>query len=260
MAAIDALSNIGGKKAVETLIPLLKHQDHRARLAAIEALTQLEAPQITRPFLELLGDPKWEVRRAAASGLGRIRDPQALDGLTELLRDSDIDVRETAAFSLGRIGDAQAIGPLVLAMGDTETSVRRAAAAAVQRIDPRWAQTDAARRNSDELRKLLKQADDPAVRYAIVKLLDRLGHATRAVPTSDSAVVLTAAGQKQGRVLNTLVELLNDIDADVRLAAAQALGRLGNARAASALMTALSDSEGVVRRAAAESLQLLEST
>jgi HEAT repeat protein len=69
--------------------------------------------------------------------------------------------------------------------------------------------------------------------------------------------VLTAAGQKQRMVLSAFVELLRDGDRDIRLAAAESLGRVGDQRAASALMTALSDGDEAVRRAAARSLEFL---
>jgi len=200
----------------------------------------------------------WDVRCAAAVALGRLRDPQVVDGLTGVLQDPDNDVRESAIHSLGRIADAQAIGPLVLCLADAESSVRRAAASALQQIDPKWARTEAARRMSTELRKAMEAAD-PAVRYAVVNALNQLGQAAE-LKGHDTAQVMTAASQKQNRVLSAFLELLNDPDADLRLAAAGMLGRLGDQRAAGALMTSLSDPDTVVRRVAAESLQLLGKT
>jgi HEAT repeat protein len=71
----------------------------------------------------------------------------------------------------------------------------------------------------------------------------------------DVGLILTAAGQKQRKVFVVFAELLTDADRDIRLAAAESLGRIGDQRAASVLMTALSDKDNAVRRAAVKSLE-----
>lgn len=66
-----------------------------------------------------------------------------------------------------------------------------------------------------------------------------------------------SANQKRRKVFTVFVELLQDPDRDVRLASAQSLGRLGDPRAASSLMTAMSDADEGVRHAAAEAVEFL---
>jgi HEAT repeat protein len=236
--------------------PMLKHQDHRVRVAVIEAMIQLEAQQIVPSLVGLLNDPMWDVRCAAAVALGKLRNPDSVAGLIGALRDTDNDVREAAVLSLGRIADPRAIGPLTLVLTDAESVVRRAAASALHQINPLWQRTDAAREMSPALRLAL-ESGDLAVRYAATTTLEQLGQAASEIRGHDTATVLTTAVQKQNRVLAVFVELLNDADSDLRLAAAQSLGHLKDQRATSALIAVLSDDSEPVRRAAAEALELL---
>jgi HEAT repeat protein len=141
---------------------------------------------------------------------------------------------------------------------DPESNVRRAATFTLPQVNSRWAQSDEARRVMPELRAAMN-ADDSAIRYAASNVLKQLGES--AAPAGggiESANVLTAAGHKQRRVFSIFLELLTDLDRDIRLAAAESLGRLGEKRAASALMTALSDSDEMVKLAASKSLEALD--
>lgn len=256
VAAIDALGQFGGPKATDALTAILKHPDHRVRVACVEAVGKLENPQATKSILELLKDVMWDVRRAAANALGRLPDPQAVEGLLTAVKDVDADVREAAIASLRRIASPRAVSALVLALVDPESNVRHAAASALQQTNPKWAQSEAAQQVIPELRAAAN-ASDQAVRYAATSVLQQLGAAPATQAGLESPNVLTTAGQKQRKAAAIFIDLLRDIDREVRLAAAQSLGRLGDQRAASALMSALSDRDEAVRRAAAESLEFL---
>ncbi len=257
VAAIEALTNFGGPKAADAVASSLQNPDHRVRVAAAEAVARLETKNAAQALTELLKDSMWDVRRAAASALGRLKDPQAVEGLITALSDSDPDVREAAIASIGRLRDRQAVGALILALVDRESGVRRAATYTLPMVDPRWMESDAARRVLPEIRAAAN-SDDSSVRYAATTVLKQLGAAAaKSEAGIETANVLTSAGQKQRRVFSILVELLADADRDVRLAAAESLGRIADKRAASALMTALSDSDPAVKRAASRSLEAL---
>jgi HEAT repeat protein len=227
------------------------------RVAVVEAMSQLDVQRVLPALMKLLKDPMWDVRCAAATTLGKLRNRQAVEPLIGVLKDSDNDVREAAANSLGRIGDREAIGPLVLSLADTDPGVRRGATSALRFISPNWQSTEAAQRMSQELRKAL-ESGDLAVRYAATTTLDQIGASATGTLEHEIATVLTAAVQKQNRVLSMFVELLGDGDGDMRFTAATALGNLKDQRAASALKPLLSDTDEAVRRAAAESLAILE--
>jgi HEAT repeat protein len=258
IAAVEALSHFGGTKASDALVPMLRHPDHRVRVAAIDAVAGLEGQQGTDALTELLKDSIWDVRRAAAHALGKCKDPKAVEGLVIALKDADNDVRESAIASLGNIGGKRAIGPLVLALVDPDSSVRRTAGVTIQKLNPSWPTSAEAQQVIPELRAALDFGDS-AVRYAATSVLGRMGKLSEKLPGggSDGTTVLTAAGQKRRKVFSVFVELLKDQDRDVRLASVQSLGRLGDPRAASALMTAMSDADESVRHAAAEAVEFL---
>lgn len=253
LAAIGALTNTGGAGVVNDIAKMLKHNDHRIRTAAIEALARFDAQNLAGELRALLRDQMWDVRSAAAVALAKVKDPTTVDALIAVLKDKSPDVRTAAASSLGRIGDPRAIGPLVLALKDGESDVRRMAAGALTQIDTKWAESDAARKLAPELRGALG-SEDWAVRRAAAYVLQQLGEGQVTTSPQLSAEMATPARRRQQAVLTIFTDLLKDTDVDLRLAAAEALGRLGDARARSPLMTALMDVEKAVRLAAAHAL------
>jgi HEAT repeat protein len=232
---------------------MLQHQDHRIRTAAVEAVARFDAQNRASALRDLLRDPMWDVRCAAATALGKVKDPTTVDALVAVLKDQSTDVRSAATASLGRIGDARAIGPLVLALKDDESEVRKMAAGALTQIDAKWAESEAARKLAPELRSALGSGDW-AVRRAAAYVLEQLGERKiTAVEHSDTEMA-TPARRRQQAVMTAFTDLLQDADGDLRLAAAESLGRLGDSHARSPLMTALKDVDKAVRLAAAHAL------
>jgi HEAT repeat protein len=140
---------------------------------------------------------------------------------------------------------------------DAELSVRRTAAFSLQRIHTRWAQTDDAQKRKPEIRATMLNSEDVAVRYAARSALMVLGGEAQKTEEYDIASSMTAANHKSIRIFTFFFYLLGDTDHEVRLAAAETLGRLGDRRASSALMSALSDTDCHVRAAAERSLEAL---
>jgi HEAT repeat protein len=255
MASIFALMNSGAKGAEAELAPLLKHKDHRIRVATIEALARMDLQQNADGVRALLRDPAWDVRSAAASALAKLRDMATVDALVASLQDPNADVRASAAISLGRIGEERAIAPLVVASKDGDSNVRKMASGALMQIDREWAQTDAAKSAAPDLRAALTSGDW-FVRRAATLALEQMGEKTQTA-TPNSTEIATPARRRAQAVVSIFEELLKDFDADLRLAAALSLGRLGEKRARSALMTAMTDVDEAVRLAATEALTQL---
>ena len=254
LAAISALANAGGQNVVNDLAPLLKHKDNRVRAAAIEVLARLDGPARAEEFRNLLRDPKWDVRCAAAAALARATDRATVDSLVAALKDPNEDVRCAAVKSLGRIRDAWAIGPLVLALKDPAATVRDTAAGALPQIDPKWTESEAARKMIPDLRSTLASSDW-FVRNAATSALKKLGEDNSpAAAARPGAEMATPARRRQQVVLNAFTALLQDADGDLRLAAALSLGQLRDPQARSPLMSALSDTDPLVRIAATEGL------
>jgi HEAT repeat protein len=193
------------------------------------------------------------VRSAAASALAKVKDAATVDALVAVLKDQSTDVRSAAAGSLGRIGDARGIGPLVLALKDGESEVRKMAAGALTQIDSKWAESEAARKLAPELRSALGSGDW-GVRRAAASVLEQFGERQAPKVEQPDTAMATPARRRQQAVLTAFTDLLQDADGDLRLAAAEALARLGDERARSPLMTALKDVDKAVRIAATQAL------
>jgi len=217
----------------------------------------LRSPAAVEPIRALLKDPLWEVRREAAGALGRLRDRRAVGALAEALNDSDTDVREAIAMALGNIGDREAIRPLVLALRDSASGVRRMVAAALSRIDPSWNSAPETCAAAEELKVLLKN-EDSTVRYYVSQFLTGLGGIDPGVvPAGTEDMLVSSPAKRRKLAVNLLETLLGDWDRDLRQAAAEALGRLGDSRAQPALLRAQADLDEGVRTAAAQAIQIL---
>jgi HEAT repeat protein len=247
----------GGKGVESELAPLLKHKDHRIRVAAVDAFARLDVQQNADVLRSLLRDPTWDVRSAVAAALCKVKDAATADALIAALQDQNGDVRGAAATSLGRIGDVRAIGPLVLALKDGDSNVRKMAAVALAALDTHWADTEDARNAAPQLRSALTSGDW-FVRRAAALALEQMGEKAKSAEQAATEIA-TPARRRQQALISLFEELLRDSDADLRLAAAQSLGQIGEGRARSSLMTAMTDADDAVRRAANEALAQLHS-
>ena len=100
---------------------------------------------------------------------------------------------------------------------------------------------------------------DPDVRHFVGQLLVSLGAAEPEAAAEPAANEVSASAVEKRRKLavSLFLAILCDPDSDLRHAAADALGRLGERRAASALERAVRDPDVAVRSAAERALQAL---
>ena len=180
--------------------------------AALGCLQEAQAPSVERGLavlMALLQDPNIDIRRTAAESLGKVGDRSALPTLLPLLTDSGPVVRATTAQALGRMAtpdDEAVIAALARSLRDPDDRVRQAAALAIGEIEP-------SPRQLAPLVDLLR-ASDVQIRRAAVRALMPLD---------------------TGQVVEWLLPLLDDPDAEVRQGAVAALGLSGDARAVAAL-------------------------
>ena len=97
------------------------------------------------------------------------------------------------------------------------------------------------------------------MRQCVGQLLVSLGAVEPEAPAEPAAVEVSAAGAEKRRKLavSLFLAILCDPDRDLRQAAAEALGRLGEHRAVSALQRVVRDPDTVVRSATERALQAL---
>jgi HEAT repeat protein len=258
ISACGALGKIGGAEAVQALIPSLKSNNTQVRAEAARALGILGAVEATKPIIHLLEDKEWEVRREASTALGKMNNPEAVEPLAKVLDDPDPDVREAAAASLAATGTRRAVGPLVLALKDEAASVRRLAASGLSRIDPDWISLPETRSAAEKLKVAIQDAE-PAVRFFVAQLLINLGEMSPEafIGFTPNDSLASPAEKRKRTAVNLFTGLLQDRDRDIRQAAAEALGHLGDQRARQPLTRAADDLDGDVAAATQMALQAL---
>lgn len=245
-----ALGELADTRAVEPLIGVL--DDFYAGKAAAQALVQL-GPCAVVPLIGALQDSESKVRGTAANLLGRLGDSRAVEPLTKTLQDWDVQV--TAAESLGQLGDTRAVKPLIVALQNSGYDMRRAAAKALGELG------DA--RAVKRLIVALRDSDNDVRRAAVVALKqlgwqssDPVWRVLNAIERRDVAGCV----DEGAAAVKPLIVALGDTDDDVRRAAAEALGRLGDARAIKPLVATIGryareGKEMSLKRAIANSLE-----
>jgi len=301
--AAAALGQLGDARAVEPLVAALQHPHVNVEQAVVAALEQLGDPRAVEPLVAALQDRGVPIRQAAAGALGQLGDARAVEPLVLALQDADEGVRQAAAGALGQLGDARAVEPLVVAAARGS----RAAAEALRRLGPAAVEpllerlkdqnrdNDARQHAAAALGQIgdaraveplvaaLEDAD-PDVRWAVAKALETLGwqpvdkthRARHAVALRDwaTAVALGAAAVAplvtalqggwhrdvvmaaahalgtigDGRAVEPLVEWLQAWGTDKRVAAAEALGQLGDARAVEPLLVVVKAEDGATHK------------
>jgi bilin biosynthesis protein len=193
------------------------------------------------------------VRRAAAKTLTLIADPSAVPNLLQaFLTDEDTVVRSSSAGALARTGEASVPALLeILADRDRPEDIKGHAA---------WALAFIGSEAADYLYEALN-ATSLDVRCAVV---GALGHVAQEQSDEKScnllvsalsdpeALIRTEAAAALGQVnyppaVPHLIRVLHDADLDVRKAAINSLGRLGDRTALESLAAALNDEQNVVR-------------
>ncbi len=134
-SAATWLGWLGDKRAIESLIPLLRDLNDDVKESVVGALVNLKALQaIIEPLINLLTDDHYRVRASAASALGELGDARAVEPLIAALHDSSAFVRTEIVSALGELGDARAVEPLITALKDKDHYVYENAAYALGKL------------------------------------------------------------------------------------------------------------------------------
>jgi HEAT repeat protein len=210
---------------IQTLIRIVPlDKDMGIRRAAIEALVKIGSPAVP-PLKKALEDNRGDICGVFAYILGRIRNPDAIPSLIAALANDGRGVRKKVAEALGRIGD-HAVQPLIDLLADKKEDIRKSAVYAL-----------GVTRSPDAVPILITQLQGRGVGEEAAQALIRIGK-----PAVDA-----------------LLHIVNH-DNDLREAAAEMLGEIGDARAVGPLIKVLENSWRLVyvRERAARSLGKLK--
>ncbi|MFN2416425.1 MAG: HEAT repeat domain-containing protein [Pyrinomonadaceae bacterium] len=266
MQAALALGEQRDTRAAPALLVALDDADPNVRYHAIEALGKLRAPEAADALAAVAETRDFFLAFPALDALTRIGDARVAPRVVPLLEDELL--REAAADVLGQLGDEGAVAPLAALLNAPEAPTRvvaRALAALHDRYEKRYgegayiADLSRAAVNPTGARNLLDALDDAgneelrplalvvgwlegsAVERALTRLLGR---------ADARGEVIEALVRHGSRVTELLVEQLGSEDLESRKAAVVALGRIGDARAAPALVEVLDEDPELVIPAA----------
>ncbi|MCW5875632.1 MAG: HEAT repeat domain-containing protein [Anaerolineales bacterium] len=205
----------------------LDDEDPRVRLTAVRALWTAERPEFMGRLLDLMhNDPAAEVRAQAAAGLGQY----VLWGELDEIPEGDLRQAEAGLLqALQSDGDELVQRRALEALGySSRPEVPDLIEQAYERDDDDWV--------ASALYAMGRSADDRWTR----PVLDRLKDAN----TELSREAARSAGELEiSEALPSLVELLQDEDAELRLAAAWSLSQIGGEGVEEALEELLERSE-----------------
>jgi HEAT repeat protein len=229
-----------GDKVVRRLMVLLAEEaSSTSRKTLAQILVRIGPPAV--PVLhEHLFDERWYVIRNAVTILGEIRHQDSLPHLMPLLEHRELRVRLETIRALTKIGGQRAVNILLQAAGSDEQELRRLALLSLGSIRAASA--------IPTLLKLLDQGDWSR------RTIDIKKDAIRALGEIRSGEAVAALTRILGR-RRLLRRALHD---ELRVAAAAALGEIGDAGSRAVLVKASGDRSAQVARAAVQALMQLE--
>jgi HEAT repeat protein len=236
---IRALAMLSAQEAAPNIVRLLQSRDSAVREAAVRALGTLRNPVAREPLADLATkEPDPMLRSAAIGALGDLGDPQAASVLVPLLyiETPGLSFYGDAYAALVQLGESAAPillttlrrqNPAVEAVrlpGDQRLPdgvIEAKAASVLGSMHASSARDVVAATLEAQYKRLSKKnVDVAALRSIVIELIYAAGHLG-----GDTAV----------RVLETIVK---DVNADLRLAATEALTTLGAVKSVPALFTA----------------------
>jgi len=229
-----------GQRSARRLMEHLTREDDAANRKLLAATLARQGSQAIPVLLEYLQDERWYVVRNAATILGDIRDPVVARHLQVLLHHDDIRVCCEGIRALTRIGGSRAVQILLDAIDDEDEEISRQALLSLGVIGDASAVS--------KLSSLIRRGD------FFLKQHGRTRDAIRALGEIGSTDALpTLSG-----VLNHRRLFKRRPYDELRAAAAQALGDIGDVSSEPLLQRAAKDRAPEVARQAAAALKRLK--
>jgi HEAT repeat protein len=125
IAALDALSKVGDKGGLETILDCVNTNDPNVRSAAVAALGPFSGEEVDKAILDAFRDSYYRTRIAAAQASRERRLAAAVPYLKFRAERDDVpNVKDEAIRALGAIANAEAISALDELFGERKNSDR----------------------------------------------------------------------------------------------------------------------------------------
>lgn len=249
-----ALLSVGAQSACARSVPQLSPPTTQSQPAKPDGSLQTQARQI---ISDCLSDANPQVRANAVEVVATTRDLLLMPVVQRLLADATIPVRFAAALAVGDLQYGPARDEIIRLLSDPNPNIKIAASYAVARLgNPEYYKVLCSSVTSEDqtVRANAALLLGKSGRQEGLRLL------YRTMQQSDSAdkVVLQAAESiamlRDGQIYPKLWTRLISAYADDRVIGIRAMGALGTEEARNALVTMLEDAVPEVRLAAAEQL------
>jgi HEAT repeat protein len=253
-SAAKILSEIADASISTDILNILKDERGQARVVAIEVLSGLKDFWSLEYIREFLSDSDPNVRTAAARALGNLEDKLSIDLLLSLLTDSSESVRITTAEALSNFNETRVCDALwQTGLNDESPNVRNSAMYALKKIGEMLIkpyEKNLASTNVELRTKALHELSTIG-KPVLLPLLDFTRHHNPAV-REICIEILGNIGDRSAA--QRLIELTNDLEQSVRLAAINVLGKIKTETTIRYLITCLQSPDHLVITAASEAL------
>jgi serine/threonine-protein kinase len=225
-AALVALGEMDVRPNIQLVASLLLDADIDVQTKAMELLIKLRDPETCKHLVGVLKDESEYSRRAAVEVLNELAEPDTIKYLLDAIGDSDWWVRSRACDALATIGGPKVLQAVMQLIGDKDENIRRSAIEILNQTKDQNAVQHLIEATRDTDWWVSERAVDALAaigdRDAVPRLIEMLDENPKALPA-----VLKALGKLgDPRSLTRIISILNRPEPEVISAAIGALALL----------------------------------
>ncbi len=233
-AAFDSPAGVGDGdpqiRAYQIVLEALADTDPQIRANAVEIVATTKAVRLVPRVQKLLSDQAVPVRFAAALAVGDLEYALAKNDIARLLIDANANVKIAASYAMFRLGQPEYYNAVCRELANADQTVRANAALVLGKCGRQeglrflyWVL-----QREDSTDKVTLQAAESIAMLRDPRIYPKLWSQLISAYADDRVLGIRAMGTLgTDEAKNALVTMLDDKVPEVRLAAAEQLGRLG---------------------------------
>ncbi len=253
-SAAKILSEVGDASISGDILNLLKNPNSTVRAVVLEVLGGIKDFWSIAYIREFISDPEPNVRATAVRALGNLEDKLSIDLIMSLLTDNDVNVRIAAIESLNKFSEARVCDALwqVIERDDNQ-KVKDTALLSLKNIGEKILKPyeNSFTSNDVSVRSKILQELSAFGRTVLIPLIDFSKHHS---PSAREICAEILGNIGDNLATRRLIELTNDTEQSVRLAAITALGKIKSETALRHLISILKNPNPIISSSASQSL------